>query len=211
MVLASDSPFVGEPLGATRMRTRTAASIVAVIRAGTTHPSPGPEFLLEEGDVLVAPNTDPAWTPLFIPAAAVIVNVGAAGSHSMIVCRELGIPCIVGVQGVYGWRGTNEHGGKRALPDWEDIALNGRDYELYDVIGSSSHRGRIFPTHQRDQQIVPVSRSDEPAERVRPLNASTVPDRPPENGPRPSSIPDGPGSAEIMAREGAPEVRWWER
>ncbi|MGD6979334.1 MULTISPECIES: cation:proton antiporter regulatory subunit [Citricoccus] len=58
MVLASDSPFVGEPLGVTRMRTRTAASIVAVIRAGTTHPSPGPEFLLEEGDVLIIVGTN---------------------------------------------------------------------------------------------------------------------------------------------------------
>jgi pyruvate,water dikinase len=52
---------------------------------------------LEFGEVLIAPNTDPAWTPLFIPAAAVVVNVGAAGSHSMIVCRELGIPCVVSV------------------------------------------------------------------------------------------------------------------
>lgn len=41
-----------------------------------------------------------------------------------------GIPCIVALQGVYGWRGTNAHGGKTALPDWEDIALNGRDVVL---------------------------------------------------------------------------------
>ena len=49
------------------------------------------------GDILVAPQTDPAWTPLFVPAAAVVVNVGAMGSHAMIVCRELGIPCVVSV------------------------------------------------------------------------------------------------------------------
>lgn len=41
-----------------------------------------------------------------------------------------GIRCIIGVQGVYGWRGTNAHGGKCALPDWEDIALNGRSVVL---------------------------------------------------------------------------------
>ena len=52
---------------------------------------------LEPGDVLVAPNTDPSWTPLFVPAAAVVVDVGAMGSHAMIVCRELGIPCVVSV------------------------------------------------------------------------------------------------------------------
>jgi TrkA domain protein len=57
MLLAADSPFVGERLGSTRMRTRTGASIVAVIRAGTTHPSPGPDFLLEEGDVLIIVGT----------------------------------------------------------------------------------------------------------------------------------------------------------
>jgi rifampicin phosphotransferase len=53
---------------------------------------------LEPGDVLVAPQTDPAWAPLFVPAAAVIVNVGALGSHAMIVSRELGIPCVVSVE-----------------------------------------------------------------------------------------------------------------
>lgn len=60
---------------------------------------PGDPFALEPGDVLVAPITDPAWTPLFVPAAAVIVNVGAQVSHAVIVSRELGIPCVVSVQG----------------------------------------------------------------------------------------------------------------
>jgi len=50
---------------------------------------------LEPGDVLVAPLTDPSWTPLFVPAAAVVVDVGAALSHAIIVSRELGIPCVV--------------------------------------------------------------------------------------------------------------------
>jgi pyruvate,water dikinase len=50
---------------------------------------------LEPGDVLVAPITDPSWTPLFAAAAAVVVNVGAAFSHAAIVSRELGIPCVV--------------------------------------------------------------------------------------------------------------------
>jgi pyruvate,water dikinase len=52
---------------------------------------------LEPGDVLVAPQTDPSWVPLFVPAAAVVVNVGAMGSHAMIVSRELGIPCVASV------------------------------------------------------------------------------------------------------------------
>ncbi len=58
---------------------------------------PSDPFALEPGDVLVAPITDPAWTPLFVPACAVIVNVGAQVSHAVIVSRELGIPCVVSV------------------------------------------------------------------------------------------------------------------
>ncbi len=50
---------------------------------------------LEPGDVLVAPFTDPSWTPLFVPAGAVVVDVGAPLSHAIIVSRELGIPCVV--------------------------------------------------------------------------------------------------------------------
>jgi pyruvate,water dikinase len=53
---------------------------------------------LEPGDVLIAPITDPAWTPLFVPAAAVVVDVGAQVSHAVIVSRELGIPCVVSVK-----------------------------------------------------------------------------------------------------------------
>ena len=53
---------------------------------------------LAEGDIIVAPQTDPAWTPLFVFAGGVVVNVGATITHSSIVCRELGIPCAVSVQ-----------------------------------------------------------------------------------------------------------------
>jgi|TARA_B100000749_G_scaffold69598_1_gene52291 pyruvate,water dikinase len=53
---------------------------------------------LEPGEVLVAPITDPAWTPLFLPSAAVVVDVGALMSHAVIVSRELGIPCVVSVE-----------------------------------------------------------------------------------------------------------------
>ncbi len=60
---------------------------------------PSDPFALEPGDVLVAPITDPAWTPLFVAAAAVVVNVGAQVSHAVIVSRELGLPCVVSVQG----------------------------------------------------------------------------------------------------------------
>jgi pyruvate,water dikinase len=53
---------------------------------------------IEPGDVLVAPFTDAAWTPLFLVAGAVVVDLGAINSHAMVVARELGIPCVVSVQ-----------------------------------------------------------------------------------------------------------------
>ncbi len=49
------------------------------------------------GDIMIAPTTDPSWVPLFLSAEAVVVNVGAVGSHAAIMCRELGVPCAVSV------------------------------------------------------------------------------------------------------------------
>ena len=54
---------------------------------------------IEPGEILVAPLTDPAWTPLFLAAAAVVVDVGALQSHAAIVARELGVPAVVSVEG----------------------------------------------------------------------------------------------------------------
>lgn len=59
---------------------------------------PSDPTALEPGDVLVAPITDPSWTPLFLSAAAVVVDTGAVLSHAVIVCRELGIPCVTSVK-----------------------------------------------------------------------------------------------------------------
>lgn len=60
--------------------------------------SPEEAESLEPGEVLVAPITDPGWTPIFTSAAAVVVNVGSTMSHAAIVSRELGIPCVLGVR-----------------------------------------------------------------------------------------------------------------
>jgi TrkA domain protein len=51
------SPFDGRTIGDTAARTRTGVSIVAVLRAGSAHPAPGPEFGLRGGDVLVVVGT----------------------------------------------------------------------------------------------------------------------------------------------------------
>lgn len=51
---------------------------------------------LRPGEILVAPLTAPAWTPLFTRAAAVVTDVGSAASHASIIAREYGIPAVVG-------------------------------------------------------------------------------------------------------------------
>jgi pyruvate,water dikinase len=61
---------------------------------------PSNGFELHPGEVLVAPFTDPAWTPLFVTAAAVVVETGSLLSHASIVARELGVPCVVAVPDV---------------------------------------------------------------------------------------------------------------
>jgi rifampicin phosphotransferase len=50
---------------------------------------------LRPGDILIAPSTDPSWTPLFTAVDGVVVDVGATISHATIVSRELGVPCVI--------------------------------------------------------------------------------------------------------------------
>jgi pyruvate,water dikinase len=58
----------------------------------------GPEDFgqMQPGDVLVAPITTPAWTPLFAMASAIVTDVGGPLSHGSIVAREYGIPAVLG-------------------------------------------------------------------------------------------------------------------
>lgn len=75
---------------------------------------PADPSALAPGDVLVAPITDPSWTPLFVAASAVVVDVGAQLSHAIIVSRELGIPCVVSVTGA-----------TRKIPDGAVVTVDG--------------------------------------------------------------------------------------
>lgn len=53
--------------------------------------------VVNKGDILVARATDPGWTPLFVPAGAVAIEVGGPLIHGSVVARERGIPCVVGI------------------------------------------------------------------------------------------------------------------
>ncbi len=52
---------------------------------------------LEHGEILVAPSTDPGWTPLFLTAGGLVMEMGGVMAHGAIVAREYGIPAVVGV------------------------------------------------------------------------------------------------------------------
>jgi pyruvate,water dikinase len=67
-----------------------ASGLVRVVRG----PSDFGDLL--PGEILVAPLTAPAWTPLFTLAAAVVTDVGSAAAHASVIAREYGIPAVVG-------------------------------------------------------------------------------------------------------------------
>ncbi len=71
-----------------------ARGIARIIR----HPNQG--HTLQPGEVLVAPSTDPGWTPLFLRASAIVMESGGYLSHGAIVAREYGIPAVVNLPGI---------------------------------------------------------------------------------------------------------------
>jgi phosphohistidine swiveling domain-containing protein len=75
---------------------------------------------LKTGDVLVAPSTDPGWTPLFLRAKALVMEVGGYLSHGAIVAREYGIPAVVNVPGVM-----------KTLHDGEPLTVDGDEGKVY--------------------------------------------------------------------------------
>jgi phosphohistidine swiveling domain-containing protein len=82
--------------------------IARVIR----HPAEG--VRLGHGEILVAPSTDPGWTPLFLRAGAVVMETGGYLSHGAIVAREYGLPAVVNVPGILD-----------LIKDGETLTMNG--------------------------------------------------------------------------------------
>lgn len=88
-----------------------AAGRVCGVARVIRHPRDG--HLLREGEVLVAPSTDPGWTPLFLRACAVVMEVGGYLSHGAIVAREYGLPAVVNIPGLL----RTVRGGQRLVVD----------------------------------------------------------------------------------------------
>ena len=55
---------------------------------------------LAKGEILIAYTTDPGWTPIFANAAAVVLEIGGTLQHGAVVARELGLPCVAGIEGI---------------------------------------------------------------------------------------------------------------
>ncbi|MGD8202165.1 PEP-utilizing enzyme [Ornithinimicrobium sp. W1679] len=74
----------------------TAMGRAVVVRGANDFPK------VQIGDILVCEVTAPSWTPLFEIAAGIVTERGGVLSHAAIVARELGLPAIVGVEGLVG-------------------------------------------------------------------------------------------------------------
>ncbi len=82
------------------------------------HPGEGEK--LRAGDMLVAPSTDPGWTPLFLRASAIVVEIGGLLSHGSIVAREYGIPAVVNIPGVM-----------KIIKDGQPITVDGGEGKVF--------------------------------------------------------------------------------
>lgn len=71
---------------------------------------------LEKGDILVAPFTDPSWTPLFSAVRGMVLEIGGVMTHGAVVARELGLPTVVGVDNA-----------TTLIPDGQRIRVDGSE------------------------------------------------------------------------------------
>jgi len=76
--------------------------------------------LIKPGEILVAPVTDAAWTPLFVTAGAIVVDVGGPLSHGSIVAREYGMPGVLSVKA-----------GTRLIKTGQMITVDGDNGRVY--------------------------------------------------------------------------------
>jgi pyruvate,water dikinase len=75
---------------------------------------------LRQGDILVAPLTNPVWTPLFAVAGGIVTEVGGILSHGAIVAREYGIPAVMSVSGA-----------TKRIPEGQTITVDGYRGSVY--------------------------------------------------------------------------------
>ena len=121
-VIIDEAPHFAEPVNISSGNVLTGMGVAAGRASGAAkliyHPDEGEK--LQAGDVLVAPSTDPAWTPLFLRVSAIVVETGGSASHGSIVAREYGIPAVVNVPGVM-----------KVIKDNQFITVDGDEGKIY--------------------------------------------------------------------------------
>ena len=157
-------------------------------------PKEGNQLL--DGEVLVAPMTNPDWVPTIRRAAAVVTDGGGMTCHAAIVSRELGVPCVVGARTatsilrdgelvtVDGALGTVHEGGARAHPGGE--CHRGRRLGAGRRHRAARHSALRQPRHPRPRRggCRPARRRRRSA--ARRVHAHGGPrGRPPQGAPRP--------------------------
>lgn len=83
--------------------------------------------VFQPGEILVAPFADPGWTPLFIQAGALVMEVGGMMTHGSVIAREYGLPAVVGVEGATRKIQT----GQRLRVDGDDGRVTILDQEVH--------------------------------------------------------------------------------
>ncbi len=121
-VILGEEPVFAEPLdlssGDYLQGVAAAAGKASGVARLISHPEEGNR--LQPGDVLVAPSTDPGWTPLFLKACAVVMETGGHLSHGSIVAREYGVPAVVNVRGVM-----------KVIKDGQRIVVDGDEGKVF--------------------------------------------------------------------------------
>ncbi|MEA1978512.1 MAG: PEP/pyruvate-binding domain-containing protein [Chloroflexota bacterium] len=90
---------------------------------------------LSPGEILVCPGTDPAWTPLFLTASGLVMEVGGMMTHGSVVAREYGIPAVVGV-----------HQATERIKTGQRLRVNGSTGEITLIDDEQQHNGAASTT-----------------------------------------------------------------
>jgi phosphohistidine swiveling domain-containing protein len=120
--IVDEAPHFAEPASCGPGNGLTGLGVAAGRASGEAkliyHPDEGEK--LQAGDVLVAPSTDPGWTPLFLRASAIVMEAGSSLCHGSIVAREYGIPAVVNIPGVM-----------KIIKDAQSITVDGDEGKVY--------------------------------------------------------------------------------
>lgn len=121
-LIINDTPVYSTPLARGPGDTLEGLGVAAGKASGQArivmHPEEGEK--LGCGEVLAAPSTDPAWTPLFLKASAIVMETGGFLSHGAIVAREYGIPAVVNIPGVL-----------KLVQDGQETTVDGDEGKIY--------------------------------------------------------------------------------